>query len=120
MALGQMGLVLAELELKGEQFLATSTVLKARMLELAKKGEEHAKSIAPVGEHAHTLKSGYRDEPGDYKDSIEGMVVMKNGRWVGRVIARDYKAHWIEYGTKKMPKQAVMRRTEEWLKGGGA
>lgn len=117
MALGQMGAVLAELDLKAERFLATSPVLKARMLELAKEGEEYAKSIAPVGDRKHTTKSGYVDHPGDYKDSIEGMVVMKNGRWIGRVIARDWKAHWIEYGTAKMPKLAVMRRTQSWLEG---
>ena len=118
MSLGQQGAVLAELTLKANAFVATSPVLKARMLAMAKRGEEYAKSIAPVGEKEHTLKSGYVDHPGDYRDSIEGEVVLKNGRWIGRVIARDFKAHWIEYGTKKMPKQAVMRRTQAYLEQG--
>jgi hypothetical protein len=105
----------AELHLKAERFLETSPEAKAAALALASRGAEYARSIAPVGEKDHRLKSGYVDHAGDYRDSIEGEVVFKNGRWRGRVVARDFKAHWIEYGTKKWPKLAIMRRTRDYL-----
>jgi hypothetical protein len=105
----------AELRVISEKFLATSPEAKAHALALAKAGEKYAKGIAPVGEKDHRLKSGYVDHAGDYRDSIEGDVVFKGGRWRGRVTARDFKAHWIEYGTKRWPKLAIMRRTRDYI-----
>lgn len=99
--------------------LAVSEVIKAGLLAEAKRGESYGKSIAPVSKRPHTLPSGYVNNPGDYRKSIEGTVVFEKGRWIGRVGAQDWKAHWIEYGTVKMPKQAIMRRTAAHLRGTG-
>lgn len=47
----------------------------------------------------HTLKSGYQEEPGDYANSIRIYYMRtRSGFFKARVWARDYKAHWIEYG----------------------
>lgn len=109
--------VVAELEKVAKGAAAASALVREGLLAQAKRGAAYAQSIAPVGDRAHTLPSGYVDEPGDYRDSISGEVVFEKGAWRGRVIARDYKAHWIEYGTRKMPKQAVMRRAAAHLRG---
>lgn len=93
---------------------------RERCEQLAKKGEKYAKSIAPVNRRPgrpHRLKSGYVDEPGDYQKSIRGDTVFKDGAWRGRVGAYDYKSHWIEYGTKRMAKRPIMRRTAGYLRG---
>ncbi|MEV6258079.1 hypothetical protein AB0L97_32975 [Nocardia sp. NPDC051911] len=89
---------------------------------LAKKGERYGKSIAPVNKtnRPHRVSRGHIDEPGDYQKSIRGDVVFKGGVWRGRVGAYDFKAHWIEYGTKKMAKFAIMRRTAGYLRGSGS
>ncbi|MFM9261870.1 hypothetical protein ACKAMS_24855 [Rhodococcus sp. 5A-K4] len=109
--------VRTQLELQAEGFLATSLTTQAAALAYAKEGAEYAKGIAPVAKAPHTLPSGYVDNPGDYRDSIEGVAMFKNGRWIGRVIARDYKAFWIEFGTKRWAKHAVLRRTREYVDG---
>lgn len=100
-----------------EVYLQTDPELEAHLLELAKRGADYGKSIAPVGPKEHTLKSGYVDKPGDYRDSIEGMVVQGHRRMKGRVRATDYKAHWIEYGTKKWAKHGVLRKVADFLGG---
>jgi hypothetical protein len=100
-----------------EVYLMTNPELEAELLRLAKEGEAYGRSIAPVGDKEHKLKSGYIDKPGDYRDSIEGMVVQGHRRMKGRVRATDYKAHWIEYGTQKMTKRAVLRQVADHLGG---
>lgn len=87
-------------------------VLEAKKA-LASEGAEYARSIAPVADADHTLKSGYVDKAGAYRDSI---YVSVKGTWVA-IVATDYKAHWIEYGTETMPERAVFKRTEKYLNG---
>lgn len=82
--------------------------------QLAQEAVTYAKSIAPVADEAHTTKGGYVDKPGSYRDSIHVEVAATGGVMV---VASDFKAHWIEYGTETMPEQAVMRRTEEEING---
>ncbi|GAC70729.1 HK97 gp10 family phage protein [Gordonia soli] len=112
-----IGLIAVAVSGAVEEFAKVSPLVRKQLDKLAKEGADYAQSIAPVGTKRHTLKSGYVDEPGDYRDSIYGTTVFVGGRWRGRVGARDYKAHWIEYGTVHMPKRAVMRRTAEHLGG---
>lgn len=59
-----------------------------KMLEpLAEEAAEAAYNLAPV-------------KTGNYRDSIEGVVAVDDdGGWVGRVLADDFKAGWIEFGT---------------------
>jgi hypothetical protein len=118
MAMNVASVISALEELAGPAAAASALVREALLVE-AKRGEAYAKSIAPVGDRVHTLKSGYRDEPGDYRDSIMGSVLFIHGAWRGRVSAGNFKAHWIEYGTKHMPKQSIMRRTAGHLRGTG-
>ncbi|OXR46671.1 hypothetical protein B7C42_01646 [Nocardia cerradoensis] len=110
--------VIAELT-KLSAAAGASPQARAECERLAKKGEQYAKTIAPVNKtgRPHRLPSGYVDNPGDYRDSIRGETLFKNGKWRGRVGAYDYKSHWIEYGTSKMPKQSIMRRTAGHLRG---
>ena len=109
----------AQMTADSAMFQASSPIAREIVLEKAKKGAEIARSIAPIGPHSHRLKSGYTDGPGDYRKSIEGSVVFEDGKFKGRVTARDYKARWIEFGTKRMPKQSVMRRSRAQLEGLG-
>lgn len=112
--------VLAELTKLAVKAGPASVEAREECERLAKKGEQYAKTIAPVNTHPgrpHVLKSGYVDRPGDYRNSIRGDTIFKNGAWRGRVGAYDWKAHLLEYGTVKMPKAATMRRTAGYLRG---
>jgi hypothetical protein len=74
---------------------------------------EYAKSLAPVfGETGHDERRGSppEGEPGDYRDSIHVEKVHRDPD-VRRVISRDYKAIWIEIGTRHMPEYAVFTKT---------
>lgn len=93
----------------------TNAELRAALLIEAERGVKYAQSIAPVGEKEHRLKGGHIDRPGDYRDSIKGHVVIDRHRQKGRIEVTDYKARWIEYGTAKMPKKSVLRRTADYL-----
>ncbi len=109
--------VLIALEKCKAEYLTTATAREIALAR-AKSAAAYAKTIAPVGARAHKVSANHYDEPGDFKDSIDAEVIFKRGAWRGRVIARDYKAHWIEYGTKKMKKQAIMRRAAAHARGG--
>ncbi|WP_063039722.1 hypothetical protein [Nocardia pseudovaccinii] len=101
---------------------AASAIAREAVLAEAKRGAAYGQSIAPVNKTGvpHTTKGGYRDEPGDYKKSISGEAIFVHGAWRGRVISRDWKAHWIEYGTKHMPAMHIMLRTRRYLQGTGS
>ncbi len=75
----------------------------AAKLELAQAAAEYWRSIAPVGDPADDPNSGA------YRDSI---TVEQDGDNV-YVVAKDYKAHWIEWGTETMDEFACRARTEE-------
>lgn len=113
--------VIAELTKLVEKAGPASIQARDRALELAKKGEAYAKIIAPVNKTGkpHKLKGGYVDMPGDYRDSIRGEVIFKDGAWRGRVGAYDWKAHIVEYGADGKPRFSIMRRTAAHLRGSG-
>jgi hypothetical protein len=91
-------------------WLRTSPELRAYLENLGKKGVQYAQSIAPVG--------GGRDpHPGAYRDSINAQIYQGKSRMSLRIGAKDQKANWIEFGAKKMPKYAVLRRTLDYLRG---
>lgn len=105
-----MSLNKAELEAALAGPMVTAEVLK-RTEEVC----EYWKSLTEgVFEHqkTHTLTSGYVEEPGDYERSIRPTIVRrKDGSIKGRVVATDYKAFWIEYGSSKMPTYAFAEKT---------
>lgn len=104
--------------------VAEDPEIRAGVIRKAQEVQAYWKSIAPVGTRTHTLKSGYVDEPGDYRDSI----VVKyrkdhEGRLEARVVATDYKAHWLEYGSVHNKEGAYAQRTVDHFNGttaGGA
>lgn len=64
-------------------------------------GSQAAKSIAPV-------------RTGAYRDGIEAQVgYNEKGKLVGRVVAKDFKSHWVEKGTIKQHGRFVLRRVGE-------
>lgn len=86
--------------------LKNDTAVFAEVYAVTKDAMEFWKSYA--NEHAlnkhgdisqgkpHTLKSGYVDNPGDYRDSIRMRMVKNPTRIKGRVEATDYKSYWLE------------------------
>lgn len=49
-------------------------------------------------------------ETGDYVSSIRGYVGLEDGHYIGRVIADDFKAWWLEVGTSDTPTFASLQR----------
>lgn len=92
-------------------------ILKA-LRELAEKVCQDAKDLAPVfGETGHDehRKTPPHDDPGAYRDSIK--VVPIKDPHVLRVQTNDFKAIWIEMGSKHMPEYAVFAKAAA-LNGG--
>lgn len=115
-----IAIVRAQLEGLAREYEATSPFLREEMLIKAKEAAEYAKQLAEqelTHSRKHTTKGGYTNEPGDYARSIEGTVVFEHGHWRGRVIARDWKAAWIEYGTRVWAKHAILTRTASHMRG---
>lgn len=80
-----------------EEQIERNPLMYLHMKRRAEDGAQRARDIAPVDE-------------GDYRDSIEGVAGMHEGRFIGRVNAKDFKSHWIEFGTSAMQAFAVLRR----------
>lgn len=88
---------------------------------LAKEVVEYAQGIAPVfgdkDPHRNTPPHG---DPEDYKNSIRALAPRIEGDTViVSVETNDYKAWWIEYGSRHMPEYAVFSRTAEHFGGTG-
>lgn len=94
-------------------WLKTNPELRAYLEELGRKGVDYARSIAPVG--TRTTKT---TKPDQYRDSLQHEVKVGSTRMYLRIFSDDYTAWWIEYGSKKMPKRAVLRRTLDFLASG--
>jgi hypothetical protein len=93
-----------EIELSG-----VAEQVHAKALEVA----EYARSIAPVYEGRDP-----RAKSGEYRDSIHVEEIPEHrGLPAEQVITRDFKAHWIEFGTAKWPEHAVFAQTAEHFGG---
>lgn len=100
------------------EFLKTDPALREKLAAHVRSGVEYAQSIAPVGdatEGGAYTRSGRK--PGDYRAGLRGEVVEGRNRLTGRVVSTDFKSHWIEYGSARMPKRRVLGRTMDHLKG---
>lgn len=81
----------------------------------------YAQSIAPVfGDKAPHRNAPPHGAPEDYKNSIHALAPRIDGDSVIIPIrSDDYKAWWIEYGSRHMPEYAVFSRTAEHFGGTG-
>jgi hypothetical protein len=68
---------------------------------------------AEVAEQARQLAGREAYQSGDYQRSIQSASGIEPGGAVGRVNAGDDKAGWIEFGTKRQPARAILRRAAE-------
>lgn len=50
---------------------------------------------------------------GAYRDGIKADQVFSGNRLISRLNAYDFKSHWIEFGTSRMPAFATLRRAIE-------
>lgn len=98
----------------------TSPELREALVRMGEAGVPYAKSIAPVGEYgeggAYSGKKSTPRHPGDYRDSLAYEIHEGRTRMSLRILSKDFKAGWIEKGTRKMPKYAVLSRTLDYLK----
>ncbi len=91
-------------------FLMADPKLREHLHHLGDKVLAEAQRLAPVG--------GQSDKhPGAYRDSLTVTEHLSNSRMSVRVGSNDQKAYWIEYGAKKMPKMAVLRRALDSVRG---
>lgn len=93
-----------------EAALADSIVVREALIAKAKEVQEmwveYWESFDHPHSRVHTLRSGYVERPGDYSKSIR-IKYMSHGRFMkARITAHDFKAHWIEYGSRHMPEFA--------------
>lgn len=94
-------------------WLKTNPELHAYLEDLGRKGVAYARNIAPVG-----TKTTKTTKPSQYRNSLQYEVKVGKSRMYLRVFSDDYTAWWIEYGSKKVPKYAVLRRTLDYLASG--
>jgi len=94
-------------------FLRSNPELRAYLDDLGRKGVQYARSIAPVG-----TRSTKYTHPGQYRDSFHYEVKDSKTRMYVRIFSDDFTAWWIEYGSIKVPKYAVLRRTLDFLASG--
>lgn len=102
-----------------EAFLASDAATWTALMKAGEEAVEYWKSEAPVGEVEHTLKGGYVVHPGDYKNSIRHKMIHEGPKRFVRVQARDFKANWIENGSKHNPAHAPCAKTRAYMLGKG-
>lgn len=93
-----------------EKHVLEDELMLAKLIEEARIAQAFWKSIAPVGKASDGDK-----HPGQYRDSIEFEVKRSEEKSKVRVYTKDYKAHWIEFGAKHMPKYACMEKTRTYM-----
>lgn len=98
--------------------MATSPRIMAAGMAKAQRAQGIWRGLAPVfsSERSGRAKPPH-GEPGDYKNSILVTFLRKGTRFWWRVGSADYKARWIEFGTKHMPKKACREKTLSQMRG---
>lgn len=100
-----------------EREIANSLEIKAELMHRAEEVRKFWIDYWEAFDHphskTHTLRSGHVENPGDYSASIKVKFIEASGRhlFMARVTAHDYKAHWIEYGSSRMPEFAPRAAT---------
>lgn len=80
------------------ELLKRTPQMAAKLKHSADEAAEAARGLAPV-------------RTGDYRDSIEGQSLPSEGK--ARVVAKDFKSIWLEFGTIHTPTFATLRRGVE-------
>lgn len=70
-----------------------------------------------IADEAQRIARAEAYDTGDYADSIHVEVDSSGRRPRARVVASDYKALWIEFGTVDTPKVRTLGRAVEQSKG---
>lgn len=84
----------------------------------AEQVRDYAKELAPVfGDLPPKRNEPEHGEPGDYKESITVSPIKHPGK--RRVGSKDFKAIWIELGSRHMPEYAVFAKTAAYFGGTG-
>ena len=100
-----------------------SPEIHAEVQKLAEQLQEAVKSYAPVfGDRPPRRESPADGSVGEFRDSIEITWVTTSdsgGLPVARVISKDIKAVWIEYGSAHMPEYAPFTKAAAELGGSG-
>lgn len=105
---------------KMDAAISESAEIRGAVMEKAQAVQEYWKQIAPVNKtgRPHTLKSGYVDEVGAYRDSIHIQYRRKaSGFFSAKVGTVDYKAHWLEYGSVHNPEFGFAQRVVDHFGG---
>lgn len=103
--------------------MASTRASRARLVYRRQVEEEIVRS-QPISDHVQDIARGIALDAkslarveayasGDYYRSIEAGAGVRDGRAVGRVSAGDFKAGWIEFGTRRQPPKAILRRAAE-------
>jgi hypothetical protein len=86
-----------------ESIILSSPAWAAKLVEITNAAAQAAvDAFEGAGPHPY--------ETGEYVGSIRGYVGFEDGKFVGRVIADDFKAWWIEVGTSDTPTFAPLQR----------
>lgn len=109
-----------------EAELASNLAIRAELMKRAEEVRTFWVDYWEAFDHpesrTHTLRSGYVENPGDYAASIKVKFIEAVGGQLfkARITAHDYKAHWIEYGSRHMPPFAPRAATLSYFGGGTA
>lgn len=73
--------------------------------------DQYAQAAAPLA------AAGAPRDRGDLAESVEAVSGFVDGKATGRVIAKDFKAGWKEWGTRREPAQPFLRPAMEAVTG---
>lgn len=103
MNLGEVFLDTLKIDPKAEAVVLSSPAWAVKLLEVTEAAAQAAvDAFEAAGPHPY--------ETGEYVSSIRGYVGFEDGQFVGRVIADDFKAWWLEVGTSDTPAFAPLQR----------
>ena len=100
--------------------IGASAEIRAGVMAKAVEVRDHWASISPVfGDKPPHRAEPPHGDPGQYRDSIRISYAQKStGFFSAKVFTTNYLAHWIEYGSSKMPEYAPAQKTADHFNGG--
>ena len=114
--LANVGLTQAKIDF----FVANDPVVKGAVIMKTEQVRDRWLEIWDEGTslNAPGRPAGHPYETGEYRDSIHCEYVTKpSGYFYGKVVTRDWKAHWLEYGSVNNPEFAPAQRTVDSFHG---